>query len=94
MTPTAGVFLRADIVAETIPNGIKVSRKAVYEASYVFLVQDSKFVQRDINIAFDEGDYYILDGGLAAGDTLVSELLQGVSAGMPAKAIPSLELKD
>jgi len=94
VTPTAGVFLRADIEAETIPNGIKVPRKAVYEESYVFLVQDSKFVQRDIDIAFDEGDYYILDGGLASGDTLVSELLQGVSAGMPAKAIPSLDLKD
>jgi len=94
VTPTAGVFLRADIVAETIPNGMKVPRKAVYEESYVFLVQDSKFVQRDIDIAFDEGDYYILNGGLVPGDTLVSELLQGVSAGMPAKAIPSLDLKD
>ena len=94
VTPTAGIFLQADIVAETIPNAIKVARKAVYEESYVFLVQDSKFVHRDINIAFEEGDFYILNGGLAPGDTLVSELLQGVSAGMPAKAIPSLDLKD
>lgn len=94
VTPTAGIFLRADIEAETIPNAMKVSRKAVYEESYVFLVQDSKFVQRDIDIAFDEGDYYILDGGLAPGDTLVSELLQGISEGMPAKAIPSRDLKD
>ena len=94
VTPTAGVFLRADIVAETIPNAMKVSRRAVYEESYVFLVQDSKFVQRNINIAFDEGDYYILNGGLTPGDTLVSELLQGVSAGMPAKAFQSLDLND
>ncbi len=93
VTPTAGIFLRADIVAETIPNAMKVSRKAVYEESYVFLVKDSKFVQRNIGIAFEEGDFYILNDGLAPGDTLVSELLQGVSAGMPAKPIPSLDLE-
>ncbi len=94
VTPTAGIFLRANIVAQTIPNAMKISRRAVYEESFVFLVEDSKFVQRDIDIAFEEGDYYILNGGLAPGDTLVSELLQGVSAGMPAKPIPDLDLKD
>ena len=93
VTPTAGIFLRADIVAETIPNAMKVPRKAVYEESYVFMVEASKFVQRDVGIAFEEGDYYILNEGLAPGDTLVSELLQGVSAGMPAKPIPSLDLE-
>lgn len=94
ITPTAGIFLKAKIVAETIPNGIKVSRKAVYEESYVFLVEDAKFVRRDVDIAFDEGDYFILNGGLAPGDTLVSELLQGVSAGMAAKAIQRSNPKD
>lgn len=87
ITPTAGVFLRADIKAQTIPNAIKVSRRAVYEESYVFLVDNSMFVQQPIEIAFDEGDFYVIDGGLSNGDTLVSELLQGVSAGMPAKPI-------
>lgn len=92
VTPTAGIFLRADIDANTIPNAIKVSRTAVYEQSYVFLIQDAKFAQRNINIAFEGGDYYILNGGLAPGDTLVSELLQGISAGMPAKAITPSDL--
>lgn len=94
MTPTAGVFLRADIEADTIPSAMKVPRTAVYEQSYVFIVQDAKFVQRDINIAFDGGDYYILNAGIASGDTLVSELLQGISEGMPAKAIPSPDLNN
>ncbi|NQV41031.1 MAG: HlyD family efflux transporter periplasmic adaptor subunit [Candidatus Marinimicrobia bacterium] len=93
VTPTAGIFLRADIVAKNIPNAMKVSRKAVYEESYVFLVKDSKFVYQEIGIAFEEGDFYILNDGLAPGDTLVSELLQGVSAGMPAKPIPSLDVE-
>lgn len=89
VTPTAGIFLRADIDAETIPNAMSVTRKAVYEQSYVFVIEDAKFARRDINIAFDGGDYYILNGGLAPGDTLVYELLQGISDGMPAQAISS-----
>jgi membrane fusion protein (multidrug efflux system) len=94
VTPTAGVFLKADIVAQTIPDAIKVSRRAVYEESYVFLVKDAQFVQRDVEIAFSEGDYYIINGGLMVGDTLVSEVLQGVSAGMPAQAILSGGMED
>jgi len=87
ITPTAGIFLRTDIVAQSIPNAIKVSRRAVYEKAYVFLVDQSKFVQRNVDIAFEDGDYYIINGGLMPGDTLVTELLQGVSEGMPAKAL-------
>lgn len=85
--PVAGIFLRAEIDAGMIPNAIRVARSAVYEESYVFLIDSSKFIQREIKVAFDEKDYYILDDGLVVGDTLVTELLQGVSAGMPAKAL-------
>lgn len=86
-TPLAGMFLRADIEAKTIPNAVKVPRRAVYEESYVFLVDSNAFVQREISIAFDEQDNYIINWGLLEGDTLVTELLQGISAGMPAKAL-------
>ena len=75
------------IEAETIPNAYKAPRKAVYEESYVYLVEDGKFQRRDVKIAFDEGDYYIINDGLMDGDTLATELLQGISAGMPAQAI-------
>ncbi len=84
--PLAGIFLRADIEAQTIPNAMKVGRRAVYEQSYVFIVDGGEFERREVKIAFDEGDYYIINQGLTPGDTLVTELLQGVSAGMPAQA--------
>ena len=84
--PLAGVFLKVDIEALTIPNALKLERRAVYEEAYVFLVEAGQFSRREVNIAFDEGDFYIIDSGLSNGDTLVTELLQGVSAGMPARS--------
>ncbi len=86
MNPLAGVFVRADIEARLIPDAIKVGRRAVYEESYVFLVNGGLFEKRDVGIAFDEGDYYIINKGLSPGATLVTDLLQGVSAGMPAQS--------
>ena len=85
--PYAGTFLKVLIEATSIPNSFEVPRKAVYEESYVYLVQNGTFQERAVNIAFDEGDFYIINGGLADGDTLVTELLQGVAPGMPARAI-------
>ena len=85
--PYTGAFLNVEIQAQTITDAIQVSRRAVYEASYVFLVENGLFRQRPVDIAFDEGDFYIIDTGLNNGDTLVTELLQGVSDGMPARAI-------
>ncbi|MCF7904463.1 MAG: efflux RND transporter periplasmic adaptor subunit, partial [Candidatus Marinimicrobia bacterium] len=87
--PFAGTFLKVNIAAETIPNAFRVPRKAVYEESYVFLVDGGIFKQQAVDIAFDEGDIYIINGGIADGDTLVTELLQGVSTGMPAQALLS-----
>ena len=86
ITPLAGVFLEVDIEVLTIPDALKLERRAVYEENYVFLVDQGLFVKREIQVAFDEGDYYIINTGLVEGDTLVTELLQGVSAGMPALA--------
>ncbi|MBC8376071.1 MAG: HlyD family efflux transporter periplasmic adaptor subunit [FCB group bacterium] len=94
VNPLAGVFVKADIEARMIPEAIKVSRRAVYEESYVFLVNGGVFEKRPVGIAFDEGDYYIINKGLTQNDTLVTELLQGVSAGMPARSRNASESRE
>ncbi|MBT3253759.1 MAG: HlyD family efflux transporter periplasmic adaptor subunit [Candidatus Marinimicrobia bacterium] len=94
VNPLAGVFVKADIEARMIPDAIKVSRRAVYEESYVFLINGGVFEKRPVGVAFDEGDYYIINRGLTASDTLVTELLQGVSAGMPARSRNAFESKE
>ncbi|MFC2085387.1 hypothetical protein ACFLS9_10040 [Bacteroidota bacterium] len=42
-----------------------------------------------MDIARFENNHAIIKGGLAQGDTLVVEVLQGIAPGMPAKAVLS-----
>jgi len=82
--PIIGSFLEIQIAARVIPNAIEVPRKAVYEESYVYLIEDGMLTETPVGIGFDEGEFYVITDGLSNGDTLVTQLLQGVSSGMPA----------
>ena len=79
-----GIFLKAVIPGRTIPNAVSVPNRAVYNESYVYLVQNGKLVYKQVKIARRQMDSVIVSDGIAAGDTLVIELLQGVASGMPA----------
>ncbi|MCB2229501.1 efflux RND transporter periplasmic adaptor subunit [bacterium] len=80
-----GVFLEASIPGSVLPNAYSVPRSAIYNDTYVYLIQNGELVQQPVEIARRETDRVIVDGGLKSGDTLVVELLQGVASGMPAE---------
>lgn len=84
-----GAFLRADLPGLVIDNAIRVPRQAVYEGKSVYLVVDGRFEYRPVEIARHETESVIVTDGLHPGDTLVTELLQGVAPGMP--AVPRFE---
>ena len=79
-----GIFLKAIIPGRTIPNAVSVPNRAVYNESYVYLVQNGKLEYKQVKIARRQMDSVIVSSGIATGDTLVTELLQGVASGMPA----------
>jgi len=79
-----GIFLKASVPGLTIPQAVSVPNRAVYNDSFVYLVKDGKLKFQQINIARHQMDSVIVNGGLTNGDTLVTELLQGVAPGMPA----------
>ena len=81
-----GVFLKARIPGTVIKNGVSIPRKALYEERFVYTIKDAKLDYREITISFQDADSVIATGGLANGDTMVVELLQGVAPGMPAQA--------
>ena len=81
-----GIFLRAEIPGATISSAVSVPLRAIYEDRFVYVIENGVFATRDINITFRESDSCIIDSGLADGDTLVVELLQGVAPGMPAQS--------
>lgn len=81
-----GIFLKAIIPGRTVQNAVSVPNRALYNESFVYLIQNGKLESRQVNIAKRQMDHVIVRDGIAVGDTLVTELLQGVAPGMPAIA--------
>ena len=79
-----GVFLRAEIPGMVIPNSFVIPRKALYNEKYVYLIKQGRLDYREVEIARKEADSIILTGGIQNGDTLVTDVLQGVAPGMSA----------
>ena len=79
-----GLFLKATIPGKIIPNAMPLPRKLIYNETYIYLVRNGKLKFQKVNIARRELDRVILNAGIADGDTLVTEILQGVAEGMPA----------
>ena len=69
-----------------VENAFTVPRKAIYNDKYVYVIDDSVLVQKEVSIVRYESESVIINGGLENGDTLVVELLQGVTPGMPARS--------
>ncbi len=81
-----GSFLRAEIPGEIIKNAIAIPRRAIYEEKFAYIIKNGKFDYREVDITFEDTESYVVNQGLANGDTLVVELMQGVAPGMPAQA--------
>ncbi len=83
----SGVFLKAEIPGLRVPHAVTIPRKAVYEERYVYLVRDGKLDYRELDFARKEDETFVATAGISDGDTLVVEVLQGVSPGMLAEPI-------
>ena len=79
------VFLELDIPGKSIEKSFSIPPKALYENKYVYLIEEGKLVRRDVTMVRREADQIIINSGLNDGDTLVIEVLQGVSPGMSAQ---------
>jgi multidrug efflux pump subunit AcrA (membrane-fusion protein) len=79
-----GLYLEAEIPGRPVPSATVVPRRALYENRYVYIIEDQRLLQRQVTIIRSNPESVIVSAGLSEGDTLVTELLQGVAPGMPA----------
>jgi len=80
-----GVFLKATIPGFNIPNACIVPRQSLYEQKFVYMIENDRLSYREVQVVRGQPDYVIVNGGLADGDLLVVEMLQGVAPGMFAR---------
>ena len=69
-----------------VEDAYPIPRRAVYGENIVYKVKNGLFENAAISIAKNEPTSIIANGGLSDGDTLVVDVLQGISPGMAAQA--------
>lgn len=77
-------YVTAVIAGETVPGALVIPNGAIYQGSYVYVVEDGVLRRRDIGLAWQNETEALVASGLSAGDTLVLTPLGQVISGTPA----------
>lgn len=77
-----GVFFTASAAGRVIEQALEIPRRALYEESFVYVVNNGALEYRQVTVARLQQATAIVSVGLSDGDTLVVEPLQGVAPGM------------
>lgn len=78
-----GQYVTADITGREIENAIVIPSSAIYQGSYVYIVQKNLLMRKNIQLGWQNGTESIVTHGLNAGDELVLTSLGQVSSGTP-----------
>lgn len=76
-----GQYVSAKITGRTINNALVIPSKAIYQGSYVYIVNDGLLMRKAITLGWQNGIDAIVKTGLVAGDELVLTSLGQISSG-------------
>ncbi|WP_394204092.1 efflux RND transporter periplasmic adaptor subunit [Shewanella waksmanii] len=78
-----GQYLTARIQGKQLSSAIVIPTRAIYQGSYVYLVEDGKLLRTEVAILWQNSQDAVIIQGLKAGDDLVTTSLGQVSSGTP-----------
>ena len=78
-----GQYVTANITGRKVANALVIPSRAIYQGSYVYIVQDSLLMRKEIQLGWQNGTESIVTLGLNAGDELVLTSLGQVNSGTP-----------
>lgn len=76
-----GQYVNAEVQGKTLDDAIVINNSAIYQGSYVYLVENGLLKRRDISIRWQNSHKTIIENGLSAGELLVTTPLGQVSSG-------------
>ena len=82
-----GMFCRVEIAASSIPGVVVIPRTALHDGDVVYLAEDGRLAQRQVQVLRFRHDEAILGGGLQPGDKLVVSVLSAPVVGMKLRAV-------
>jgi hypothetical protein len=78
-----GEYLKANVAGRLIPNSIVIPNDAIYQGSYVYVVEENLLKRRNVELLWKNESDAIVKSGLKAGDQLVVTPLGRISSGTP-----------
>ncbi|WP_448246369.1 efflux RND transporter periplasmic adaptor subunit [Thalassotalea agariperforans] len=78
-----GQYVTAEITGRNIDNALVIPSSAIYQGSYVYVVEQGVLKRKDIKLGWQNGTEAIVANGLNAGDELVLTSLGQVNSGTP-----------
>lgn len=78
-----GQYVSAKISGKTIQNALVIPTKAIYQGSYVYIVENNVLLRKEIELLWKNSEEAIVKTGLSANDKLVTTALGQVSSGTP-----------
>lgn len=77
-----GQYVTAKLEGKRVPDALVIPNNAIYQGTYVFVVEDGVLWRRDIEILWQNESEAIVSAGLTAGDQLVTTSLGQVTSGI------------
>ena len=77
-----GQYVTALLEGKTVPDALVIPNNAIYQGTYVYVVENGILARRDIDILWQNEAEAIVSSGLAAGDSLVTTALGQVTSGV------------
>jgi RND family efflux transporter MFP subunit len=77
-----GQYVTAEIPGIELDDALVISNNAIYQGSYVYIVEDGILRRKDIIIAWQNDDDAVIESGLEDGDQLVITPLGQVTSGI------------
>lgn len=78
-----GQYVKATIVGKVIKDALVIPNKAIYQGSYVYIVENNVLKRKEVSLAWQNDDIAIIRSGLTENDSLVVTPLGQVNSGTP-----------
>jgi len=82
-----GQYVNAEISGRLLTDALVIPNNAIYQSSYVYLVEGGQLRRREITIAWQNNDEALIQKGLKVGEKLVMTPLGQVASGTVVKII-------
>lgn len=78
-----GQYVTAEITGRELDSVLVIPSSAVYQGSYVYIVENGLLMRKDVQLGWQNGDESIVTSGLHANDELVLTSLGQINSGTP-----------